>query len=405
MLILNSIQNYKNSVKIMLIFNSIIFINFKNNMNKLFTLMRRILFICFQILVLFSTLQSQEVINKGKISGYMFGDLFYNAVRDTGILSIPDAVNGGAADVNGARLRRIYFTYDYDISESFTSRFRLEADQISNTSDGKIGVFVKDAYLTWKNIFPGSDLTFGIQPSPAFEVSESVWGGRFLEKTILDLRKIVSSRDIGISLKGKIDKKGLFNYWLMFGDGSGNKPEVDKYKRYYGHIQILPLKHLYITLYADFNSRPEVNDPLSVLIPKSTLSNNSLTYAFFAGYKEKNKYSIGLESFINKTQNGFSTACGLKDKNAIGISAFASYTFSNNLSVLGRYDYFDPNTDSEIKGDSRNFIIFSINYKPNEKVTISPNVFIETYESLPDGREIKPSVTPQLTFFYILKCF
>lgn len=360
-----------------------------------------VIYLLFFVLFCTCNIFSQEVVNKGKFSGYMFGDLFYNAVRDTGILSLPNVINGGKADVNGVRLRRIYFTYDYDISESFTTRFRLEADQISNTSDGKIGVFVKDAYLSWKNIFPGSDLVFGIQPPPAYEVSESMWGNRFLEKTIMDLRGVVSSRDLGISLKGKIDKNGLFRYWVMFGDGSGNKPEVDKYKRYYAHIQVNPIKNFTMTLYADLRSRPDINDPNSVTNPKATLSNNNLTYAFFAGYKENNKYNFGVETFLNQTQNGMINGTDIKDKNAFGISAYASYNFMDNFYVLGRYDYLDPNMDSDSKGDSRNFFIFSLNYKPHEKVTISPNVFIETYESLPDGREIDPSVTPQLTFFYI----
>ena len=362
--------------------------------------MKKLIFAFLFVLFFSNFLFSQDTQNKGRFSGQVFGDMFYNAVRDTGISSLSNVINGGKKDLNGIRFRRITLNYDYDISETFTGRFRLEADQVANTSDGKIGVFVKDAYLTWKDIFPGSNLTFGIQPPPAFEVSESVWGYRFLEKTILDLRGVVSSRDIGISLKGKIDKKGIFNYWLMFGDGSGNKPEVDKYKRYYAHVQVNPFKNFTMTLYADLNSRPKINDPGSVTNPQATLSNNSLTYAFFAGYKEKNKFSLGVETFLNQLQNGMTGSTGIKDKNALGISAFASYNFRENFSVTGRFDYFDPNTDSDMKGDSRNFFIFSLNYKPHEKVTVSPNVLIETYESLPNGREIDASVTPQVTLYY-----
>ena len=112
----------------------------------------------------------------GKISGYMFGDYFYNVARDTGLSSLSNVVNGGKKDVNGFQFRRIYFTYDYTISDNFSTRFRLEADQNASTSDGKVGVFVKDAYLKWKDIFKGSDFIFGFQPTPAFEVSEGVLG-------------------------------------------------------------------------------------------------------------------------------------------------------------------------------------------------------------------------------------
>jgi len=362
--------------------------------------MKKIILIAF--LIFFSTdlLFSQEVINKGKISGYMFGDYFYNAARDTGISSLGNIVNGGKKDLNGFQLRRIYFSYDYDISETFDTRFRVEADQSANTSNGKIGVFVKDAYLKWKNIFKGSDLIFGIQPTPAFEVSEGVWGNRFLEKTIMDLRGIVSSRDIAITLKGKFDDTGIFKYWLMIGDGSGNSPETDKYKRFYAHIQYTPIKQFTASLYADLKARPNINDPASTTNPPSSVANNDLTYALFLGYKEKDVYTFGLEGFLNPIQNGMVSNGSLNNRTGMGLSAFGSYNFSEELSTVGRYDYYDPNTDTDVKNDSRNWFIFSLNYKPDEKVTISPNVIIETYESIPNGRSIDASITPRITFFY-----
>ncbi|BDQ03077.1 outer membrane beta-barrel protein [Ignavibacterium sp.] len=362
--------------------------------------MKKVLFVATLIFTSLSLLYAQEVTNKGRISGYMFGDYFYNVTRDTGLSSLPNVVNGGKKDLNGFQLRRIYFTYDYDISESFLTRFRLEADQEANASNGKIGVFVKDAYLQWKNIFKGSDLIFGISPTPAFEVSEGIWGNRFLEKTIMDLRGIVSSRDLAIALKGKLDSNGMFKYWLMIGDGTGNKPETDKYKRFYAHIQYSPIKQFTATLYADLKARPNINDPASTSNPPATIANNDLTYSLFLGYKEKDAYSFGVEGFLNTRQNGMVNGTDVKDKTGMGISAFASYNFSKELAVIGRYDYYDPNTDSNAKGDMRNWFIFSLNYKPDDKVTISPNVIIETYESIPNGRSIDASITPRITFFY-----
>jgi hypothetical protein len=343
---------------------------------------------------------SQEKIDRGRISGYMFGDYFYNAARDTGITSLPNVANGGEKDQRGFQLRRIYFTYDYDISESFSTRFRLEADQSSNTSSNKIIVYVKDAFLQWKNIFKGSDLIFGIHPTPAYEISEGIWGNRFLEKTIMDLRGIVSSRDLGVSLKGKLNDEGIFKYWLMVGNNSASVPEVDKYNRIYAHIQYSPIKQITATAYADLKFRPDINNPASTSIPPATLANNDLTYALFLGYKEKDAYTFGVEGYLTTRQNGNVSGTEYKDKNGIGVSTFASYNFSPVFTVVGRYDYFDPNSDSNYKGDSRNWFIFSLNYKPDEKVTISPNIIVETYESIPNGPSIDASITPRITLFY-----
>lgn len=356
------------------------------------------MFIPLLVITSFISIPAQEVTNKGRISGYMFGDYFYNALRDTGITSLQNTASRGQKDVNGFQFRRIYFTYDYNISSKFTTRFRLEAGQESNTSNNKIGVYVKDAYLKWVNIFDGSDFIFGIQPTPAFEVSEEIWGNRFLEKTIMDLRGIVSSRDIAVSLKGKLDSDGTINYWLMFGNGSGNKTEIDKYNRYFAHLQFNPFDNFTTTIYADLKARPSIIDPADEV---KTISNNDITYALFFGYKEKDNFSLGVEGFLNQRQNGMTSIEQRENRNGIGLSVFGSYYFTGELFLSGRYDYFDPNFDTNITGDLRNWILFNISYKPDAKVTISPNLIFESYQKSSDGRTFEPSLTLRITFFYV----
>ncbi len=138
-----------------------------------------------------------------KISGYMFGDYFYNVARDTAINSLSNTATGGAKDFNGFQFRRIYLTFDGDISPVLASRFRMEGTTGSP--------FIKDAYIRWKNISGSSELVFGLQPMPAVEISENIWEYRSLEKSILDLHGIVSSRDLAVSLRGKVDAEGMID--------------------------------------------------------------------------------------------------------------------------------------------------------------------------------------------------
>jgi hypothetical protein len=368
---------------------------------------------------------------QGKFSGYMFGDYYYNIGRDPNIGSLSNVASPtGSTAFQAFQFRRIYFTYDNDISEQFTSRFRLEADQIQETVDGtksyttsiaastatvdtihhtakvpagtgtvsnqasKISVFVKDAYLKWKNIFSGSDLIFGIQPTPAYEISEAAWGYRSLEKTIMDLRGIVPSRDLGISLKGKITGDGILNYWVMWADGSGNSPETDKYKRYYAHIQVKPVTNLQATFYVDYK------DAANNAAGNST---GTTTAAFFVGYAEPFAYNFNAEVFMNSQANSFMPAGGsLGSKNGLGFSLFGSYNVLPELAAVARYDYWDPNTDgaANAKGDVRNYILAGASWKVDKNVSIMPNIVYETYESIgaysPDA-----SVTGRVTLYYI----
>lgn len=333
----------------------------------------------------------------GKISGLMFGDYFYNISRDPGIDNLNNTILNGEKDFNAFRFRRIYFTYDYKISGTFDTRFRLEADQSANTSNGKIGVAVKDAYLKWKNIFNGSDLITGLQPPPAFEISESVWGYRSLEKTILDLRGIVSSRDIGISLKGRFDNSGDINYHLMIGNNSGNSPEADKYKRFYVNLFFKLIKDLFLTVYGDLKLRP------AFTINSYSLNNNDITTAVFAGYNMKEKFSAGVETFLQLRENGYAVpginSTFYKTKKALGISVFGSYYFSPVTAAVIRLDHFDPNIDKGFEGDKRNYFILSFVYKPDASVAIMPNILAETYESF-NGKNYNTSLTGRVTFLY-----
>lgn len=334
-----------------------------------------------------------------KISGYMFGDYFYNVGRDSSVGTLSNQALSGAKDQNGFQFRRIYLTLDNTISSTFSVRLRLEG-----TTGAPV---IKDAYLKWKEFFSGSDLYFGIQPTPAFEVSESYWGYRSIEKSILDLRGIVSSRDFGVSLKGSIIPDGSVNYWVLFGNNSGTGAETDKYKRLYAHIELKPAEKFRVTVYADYKMQANINDPLSTSVPKKTLNNSTLSTAVFAGYAEKGRYSFGAEAYLQRQANGYihvAVPISIEDKNGIGFSLFGNYSLSPEWTLIGRFDHSDANTVADAKYDTRNYIIAGASWAAEKNVAIIPNILMETYESVPSvtgTRSVDPSVTARVTFHYV----
>jgi hypothetical protein len=342
-------------------------------------------------------LAQTEEAPSGKLSGNFFIDYYYNAVRDSLFSDLPNKAVPGEQDVHGLQIRRIYLTYDYRFNSKFSSRFRLESDEANFTASSsnkasKFGMFVKDAFVKWKYA-DGHDVTIGIQGTPAFEVSETVWENRYIEKTIMDLRKIVPSRDMAISFKGKIDNKGLFKYWLMYGNNNAGTPESDKYKRYFAQIEVSPVKNLVLTLYSDLQSKNKI---VNTFVADEKLSNNIFTNALFAGYRKKDVFSVGVEAYYSTTQNGYKLVDSYSDSNGLGLSVFGNYYFSKKYSAFGRFDRFDPNSDGDAIGDSRNLLIAGFAIKPVEKFTISPNIFVESFEKVGDVK-IKSSVTPRIT--------
>jgi len=343
---------------------------------------------------------------KEMFSGYMFGDFFYNIARDPAYMSggsLPNSMASGEQDYQGFQLRRIYFTYDNTISDRFSTRLRFEMDA-GGSRNIKIVPFVKDAYLKWKNIIDGGDFIFGIQPTTAFGVSEGSWGYRSLKKTQLDLRGIIPSRDFGIALQGSFDESGTVRYWILVANGNGNKNQPkDKQRRYAATLHLKPGGNVQLTLTGDYRTQAAIPDPVNA---SSTLGNGVFTGSFFAGYHEPDNFSVGAEVFIQSTANGFipSTAMVPNSLTRLGISGWGSVNVSPEVKVVGRFDLYDPNTDSDVlaKGDVRHFIIGAIAWNPDKNVTVMPNVEIETYESVPDPSTatFDASVTGRLTFFY-----
>jgi hypothetical protein len=366
---------------------------------------------------------SPVAVAQGKFSGVFYGDYAYNVARDssTGHANLPSSVLGGPKSLQGFIIRRVYFTYDYDFAEQFATRFRLEFDQTANSSgayailsNGNQSVYVKDAWVRWKNVISGSDLFFGVQPTSAYEISEGLWSYRSLEKTIMDLRGIVSSRHLGISLRGKLDAENLFSYWVTIANAnSGTQPKDvtsalkngDKYNLYGLQLAFRPTKELTLTLYGDFRPTYPVNDPASTVVPKATVSNNTLTGALFAAYKKGSEFELAAEAFTQQTGHAYALSTSpttLKSLSKMGVSVWGWFNFSDDLGAVARFDYYDPKvgSDNSEQGNSRNYIVAGLTYRPDKNVQIMPNVVVETYEPVPDGRSIDAAVTARLTFAF-----
>ena len=362
--------------------------------------MKRVLLVAVGLFVL----SQSSLVAQGKFSGYMFGDYYFNVAKDPNQAAFASSAANGAAPGGTAfqafQIRRAYFAYDNDISEQFTTRFRLEMDPSASLfGSNKIGAYVKDAYLQWKEVFGGSSLFFGISPSPTFDASESYWGYRSLEKTIMDLRGIVPSRDYGVALKGKLTGDGMFNYWVMFANGSGNSPETDKYKRYYGQISVKPNANLYAMVNVDFVDRAQIADPFNA---GKKVDDGTLTASGFVTYIQPYTFKVGLEAFMASQSNGYNNGTALKSKSGLGYSLWASVDIKPELSVVARYDNFDPNTDGNAKGDARNLIIAGLDWKADKNVHVMPNLYYESYEDPGTGAAApKAAVVARVTLYWI----
>lgn len=325
----------------------------------------------FLILFLFcvSINFGQSAADKIKFSGAFFGDYFYNF----------NHIDPAKVDVNGVQFRRIFFTADMFLSERFDSRLRFEGNQDSEpVSKGeKIGWYIKDASLRWKNIFEGSDFIFGLSPTPAWMITQEVWYYRSVEKTPMDLFGISLSRDLGIDLKGKIISDGTLNYWIKLGNNSGQSIETNKYKRFYALIQYKPNSNFMATLFADYAAYSNVLDPYD----GQSKSNDRFVSSLFVNYKNKRDYSFGGETFFVKQLNNLSMGTGnpLKTQNGFGFSFWGWYSLNPKLKLIARFDKYNPAT--ELDNQAISFFVSGIDFVVDPSVSIIPNVEYFKYQN------------------------
>ena len=301
---------------------------------------------------------------RGVISGYLFGDWYDNlagnlhhgydaAGVDSGQANI-DGKNVITRDLNGVQLRRAYFQVDNDLSIKYSTRFRLEADSKSLTSDGKIGVAVKAAYMKVRNVYPRADLYFGVIATPTFENSEEYWQYRSIEKTMVDFRGLAPSADVGVELKGFADPGHVVGY--SADDGQRRRPEARDQPR-----------QAHLLRAARSAGRTCASSPTSTT-RTSTTAKDKATYKLFAGYDIPHG-AVG-------SRRGDQVAhkpVGAYYVRGRRSSVFARYPATPTLAGFARVDLWQPDRRVANRVDQHLYIV-GVDWQPLKDVHFMPNI-------------------------------
>ena len=340
-----------------------------------------LLFSIFAITVFAQEEKKDEFKPHGKIFGEVFGDYFYKLKSDTIYESTGGEYQKNKQDDNAFALRRFYLGYEHQFSKQFSAKLMFEGNDGQLLTNGKKSVNVKYYYLKWKDIFPGSDLIIGGQSTPTWSrFTEKIWGYRSIEKTIMDFRKQGGSNDFGVSLAGKLNADKTIGYNLMIGNGTGQKPEADIFKKAYFSVNAkLFNKKLLLEIYTDFENREN--------------GENKMTIKGFAGFQNE-KLTVGFEPFqkIQKQENG-------DDIKNFGAAFFVRGTIiDKKLYGFGRYDMFNPNEASSNYNES--FMVAGFDYTPIKNVHIMPNIWINNYSELNNSVKRSGDVAARVTFWF-----
>ena len=280
-----------------------------------------------------------------EVGGTAYVDAFYN-------VSAPDEDD---EELNGFTYRRLYLTADFTLSDAFEGRARLEANNGTTGDKGPVP-FVKDLYLRWTSAAEHR-ITAGVQPPPAFDLSEDVWDYRSLEKTTLDLFGIVESRDFGVRADGPLAADGRLRYHAMIANNEAVKPEDDRHKRVYALLEARPSDPLVFTAGADYATYPDERD-------------GALRLTVFGAYIA-DALSVGVEAF----RYGVRYAAAPEGE-VLGVSVFGRAAVASGWEVVGRVDRVGAERHPTLGSDRYTFALAGVAYAPVRGVRLIPNLHL-----------------------------
>ncbi|MGB9663576.1 MAG: porin [Ignavibacteria bacterium] len=296
------------------------------------------------------------------MSGLAYYDYYYNLKNK----------NISKQDQQGFQFRRVFLTFDFDVTNKLSATVRLEPEYEGVNNNNKQFSFLKDMFFQYK--FNSFQLLAGLMPTPNFVIEERYWGYRSVERTQSDLRGWITVRDMGISLRGKFNDNA--NYVVMFGNNSFHGTETNKYKKLYFHFFNQLGNNIGASLDFNFANGPQ---------------NKNVFYSKIGIYRSTDNYSGGLTAVYGMRQKFLDNNKNLSE---LGLSLFGNYKFLENWKALLRFDIYEPNVKAS--SDMEFTLIGGIDYKLEKNLNIIPNIIYNDYEN----KNFQDDLTFRLTFYY-----
>jgi hypothetical protein len=400
---------------------------------------------------------------RGHFWGYMFGSYFTKTHADSlqrGNTQYSQLAKG----TNEFSIDRVYLGYDYFFNHQFSVHAVLAYEQTSDDAFSSVTslsnyqrtTYLKYANMEWANMFnTGLKLSIGAITTPSFAITEEpFWGYRSVDRTIMDMKGITGSNDVGANIGGKVwkqkDEAGTENacvgFNFMVGNSTGSiadEPGITgdytTWKKYYGDIYFKAFHDkLILDLYADGHTFSWTSLPVG-----HDLHQYEVTERAFLGYKIPN-FNISAEYFRQLNYNMVDRVSGtdvypggdITDDIQAGVSIMSAVvimrdpkTGAPQLSAFARYDFFNPFTEFNpndtyqsggilvaAEGKQVNLVnsiiedysVVGIDYQPIKQIHLMPNIWFDGihdrgYNNVPDASPIQHydyDLVYRITFYY-----
>ena len=310
--------------------------------------------------------------------------------------NLPSKVNV-APSGNGFDVKRLYLTVDHKFNDVWSANLTTDAQFLSTPSvvlnpaptapttvvtantGGVTEVFVKKLYLQAK-LSDALNLRIGSYTAPWVPFVESLYGYRWVEKTVADRFGFANTADWGINAGGKFADTGL-SYSVSAINGGGFKnPSRSKTVDVEARVAYVPLPGLTIGIGGYEGHLGQVT-ALNESFNKHTATRLDATVAYtIAGFRVGGEYyrAKNFKTVNNATAGLFgtsavvaSTATGLVTSDtATGGSIWASYAFAEQYAVFARAD--DNKLSKDVLPSLKDkFFLVGVGFKPLKTIDLA----------------------------------
>lgn len=320
----------------------------------------------------------------------------------------------GAESANSFNIKRAYVTLKSKLSDNTSVRITSDIRETS-AFDG-YSIILKYGYIDFKPEFGSGNLKarFGLQPTLYIDNMNKLWGRRYLEKTVGDKNKFLTSSDLGFSAFVNLGEKGKSGYvalQILNGTKYSNTKELNKNKDFGLFALLKPFANNADLKRSRILAQTYMGTQNEYLVPSAdtSISGVDTTIVDFANEASQFKHQIislgGMLGYSNKLDLGFetnfmtngsgyndSTGTELDDIKSSGISFFGtlyfegfteSDFFARTLNLFGRFDILDKNRD--IDNDGKSLFIVGLECNPTKGFKASLNFRTTSYEDDSDS--------------------
>jgi hypothetical protein len=251
----------------------------------------------------------------------------------------------------------------------------------TNQSDWNIRLKYAQADWTLPYIgdaIPDAKLMIGLQ-KVYFGIVD-LWEYTLIDKNLEENEKKMNSADLGVGFYGLIPQGyGEFSVQAFNGNGYSNVTETNTNKAMCANLSLIPYPGIMLKGSYWLAETPYQSDSVTIIQVDETRYVGLLRIKF------------GPVTVIGEY-------LGTKDyeTDGMGYCGYAEIALNKKISVLGRYDYFDPDTDVDNNG--HNLILGGVNWSVSDVLLAQLNYHLKTYED--DTRDSSDKVMVQFKYSY-----